>query len=276
MFHPIVAAIFDIEMGWGELRFADLIVRLGSATLLGGLLGLERERLERSAGFRTHALVSVASALMMIVSTYGFPATTPEQAAALDPSRIAAQVVSGIGFLGAGVIIFRQNAIRGLTTAASIWAVSGVGLAAGGGLYVAAAAGTGFMLLISAGFRPIERKMFAHHALMHRVVVTSTKSDAVMDEVRQAMAGTQIDLRSMQFDRKDKKGQVLVELTFRVENQEEMLALVTKLQAAPDVVRVGWRRGASLIRRAGMSGIRSDDFHEEEEDEDEMLNGKRP
>src|SRR5699024_2156148 len=100
--------------------------------VLGGLIGLERERLDRAAGFRTHALVAVASALIMVVSTYGFPATSREGGGGLDPSRMAAQVVSGVGFLGAGVIILRGNTVRGLTTAATIWAVAGLGLAAGG------------------------------------------------------------------------------------------------------------------------------------------------
>ena len=268
MIQPTLAAIFEINMDWGQLGFGDLMMRLASATVLGGLLGIERERLERSAGFRTHALVSVASALMMIVSTYGFPVPQGDAIGALDPSRIAAQVVSGIGFLGAGVIIFRENTIRGLTTAASIWAVAGVGLAAGGGLYVAAAAGTGIMLLISAGFRPIERKMFAHHAMLHRIVITTSNSNSVIEEIRSAMAGTDILLRTMQFDRKDKKGQVLVELTLRAPKQDDVMDLISRLQAAPDVVRVGWRRGASMLRRAGMSGIRAREYHDDDvEDE---------
>jgi uncharacterized membrane protein YhiD involved in acid resistance len=273
MILPILSAWYEIDMDWGQLGFGDLMMRLASATVLGGLLGIERERLERSAGFRTHALVSVASALMMIVSTYGFPVPEGGAEGALDPSRIAAQVVSGIGFLGAGVIIFRENTIRGLTTAASIWAVAGVGLAAGGGLYVAAAAGTGFMLLISAGFRPIERKMFAHHALLHRIVVTTTNSDSVIEEIRAAMAGTEIQLRTMQFDRKDKKDQVIVELTLRASKQEDVMDLITRLQAAPNVVRVGWRRGASMLRRAGMSGIRTREYNDDDVD-NEVGGGK--
>src|SRR5688500_9035766 len=93
------------SMDWGQLPFWDLVMRLAAATVLGGLIGLERERLDRAAGLRTHALVSVASALIMVVSTYGFPAPPDGTAGSLDPSRIAAQVVSGVGFLGAGVII---------------------------------------------------------------------------------------------------------------------------------------------------------------------------
>ncbi len=147
------------------LPFFDMVLRLGVAALLGALIGLERERLERAAGLRTHSLVALASALLMIVSTYGFSDVLGKDGfVALDPSRVAAQVVSGIGFLGAGVIIFRKNAVRGLTTAASVWSVSGIGLAAGGGLLTTALVATGFILLIQAGFRPLERRFFNHRA----------------------------------------------------------------------------------------------------------------
>src|SRR5690242_2835579 len=108
-----------------ELSTTQILLRLGTAAILGALVGLERERLERAAGLRTHALVAVASATVMITSAFGFSDTlTPERLVSLDPSRVAAQVVSGIGFLGAGVIIFRKNAVRGLTTAASVSSVA--------------------------------------------------------------------------------------------------------------------------------------------------------
>ena len=112
--------------------YLEVIIRLVVAAVLGSLIGLERERLDRGAGLRTHALVATASALIIIVSAYGFSDVLQEGRIVLDPSRVAAQVVSGIGFLGAGTIILRKNAIRGLTTAASVWAVAGIGLAAWG------------------------------------------------------------------------------------------------------------------------------------------------
>lgn len=141
----------------------EMILRLALATFLGAVVGLERERLDRAAGLRTHALVASASCLVMLVSAFGFAdAVTADHTVILDPSRVAAQVVSGIGFLGAGTIILRKNAIRGLTTAASIWAVAGLGLAVGGGLYVPALASTGLMLLVLVGLRPVEGLLFAH------------------------------------------------------------------------------------------------------------------
>ena len=102
-------------------------MRLGVAAVLGALVGLERERLEWAAGMRTHALVSLGSALFMVVSIFGFSDILNERHVILDPSRVAAQVASGIGFIGAGTIIFRREVVKGLTTAASIWAVAAVG-----------------------------------------------------------------------------------------------------------------------------------------------------
>jgi putative Mg2+ transporter-C (MgtC) family protein len=146
------------------LSFTDTVLRLGLATLLGALVGLERERLERAAGIRTHAIVSLGAALIMLVSTYGFSDVLgPDQRVEVDVSRVAAQVVSGIGFLGAGVIIFRKSVVRGLTTAASVWAVAGLGLACGGGMFAAAGVTTVLLLALQMVLRPIEQRVFAHH-----------------------------------------------------------------------------------------------------------------
>jgi hypothetical protein len=119
------------------LAHQEIVLRLFVAAILGAAVGLERERLEWVAGLRTHMLVCLGAALVMIVSAYGFNEVISAYRVVLDPSRVAAQVVSGIGFLGAGTILFlRQQVIRGLTTAASLWAVAAVGLAVGGGLYL--------------------------------------------------------------------------------------------------------------------------------------------
>lgn len=119
------------------------ILRLAVAGLLGTAVGIEREWRVKEAGFRTHFLVSLGSALFMIVSQWGFDDfLASHDGLRLDPSRVAAQVVSGIGFIGAGAIIFQRQIVRGLTTAASLWAISGVGLAAGAGMYGVAAAAT--------------------------------------------------------------------------------------------------------------------------------------
>ena len=115
--------------------FWDFAWRLLLAGVLGAVIGLDREYRAKEAGFRTHFLVALGSALFMIVSQYGFSGALAGADVKLDPSRVAAQVVSGIGFLGAGTIIFQKQVVRGLTTAAGLWATAGIGLAVGGGMY---------------------------------------------------------------------------------------------------------------------------------------------
>lgn len=124
------------------------IFRLVVAGLLGTVVGIEREWRVKEAGFRTHFLVSLGSALFMIVSQWGFEEFLAlHDGLRLDPSRVAAQVVSGIGFIGAGAIIFHRQIVRGLTTAASLWAIAGVGMATGAGMYGVAIAATALTLV---------------------------------------------------------------------------------------------------------------------------------
>lgn len=121
----------------------EFIIRLMFASLLGTVIGLDREYRQKSAGFRTHFLVSMGSALFMIISQYGFDHFSAIAGdVRLDPSRIAAQVVSGIGFIGAGTIIIQRRFISGLTTAAGLWATAGIGMACGAGMYWLALAAT--------------------------------------------------------------------------------------------------------------------------------------
>ena len=138
------------------------VLRLLLAAVLGLGIGLEREERYRTAGMRTHTLVCMAAALLMLVSSYGF--TTVVNAThtiVLNPSRIAAQVVSGVGFLGAGAIILHKDAVHGLTTAASVWLVAGIGLACGCGLYTLAIVTTGLALGTLRGLKLFERRFLS-------------------------------------------------------------------------------------------------------------------
>src|SRR6202789_2183403 len=141
----------------------NLILRLLIAAVLGSIIGADRERLAWAAGLRTHMLVSVGACLFMIVSAFGFADVLGAKNVVLDPSRVAAQVVSGIGFLGAGSILLRGEVVRGLTTAASLWSVAAVGLAVGGGLYIEAVAATVVILIILAGVKPLEERFQQRH-----------------------------------------------------------------------------------------------------------------
>jgi putative Mg2+ transporter-C (MgtC) family protein len=145
-----------------DLPFLTIFLRLLVALLLGAAIGLERERVERAAGLRTVTLVSVGSALFMIISSHGLYAESTSGVAAIrfDPSRLAAQVVSGIGFLGAGAILLRRNLVRGLTTAATVWATAAIGLAAGAGLLMTAVITTVMILFVLMVLKPLELRLF--------------------------------------------------------------------------------------------------------------------
>ena len=123
---------------------------------------MDRQRYEWAAGLRTHMLVCLGSALIMIVSAYGFAEIQQAEHVSFDPSRVAAQVVSGIGFLGAGTILFlKHEVVKGLTTAAGLWTVGGIGLAIGGGLYFAAVAATVLVLIILILIKPYKKRLIA-------------------------------------------------------------------------------------------------------------------
>jgi len=143
-------------LGWDEA-----LLRLALAAALGGLVGFERELREREAGLRTHLLVSLGSALFTIVSAYGFHSFLSSGASVVraDPTRIAAQIVTGIGFLGAGAIIRQGLSVRGLTTAATLWVVAAIGMASGAGYYGPAVATTVLTILALWPLRLIAYRM---------------------------------------------------------------------------------------------------------------------
>jgi putative Mg2+ transporter-C (MgtC) family protein len=171
----------------------QVVLRLVVAAVLGGLVGLERERLEWAAGMRTHALVSLGSALFMVVSIFGFSDILAEQHVILDPSRVAAQVASGIGFIGAGTIILRREVVKGLTTAASIWAVAAVGLAVGGGMFLAAGAATLLALALLVLAKPLKARLFPNRKEARRVRVVVGRGTP-LGELRDEIEASEVSL----------------------------------------------------------------------------------
>jgi len=155
------------------------MLRLLVALILGAVVGLERERQERAAGLRTVTMVSLGSCLFTIVGAYGFPNT--------DPSRVAAQIVTGIGFLGAGTIFLRKDLVRGLTTAATIWTVAAIGMAAGTSQYIVAFFTTLLILSVLMVLKPIEKRFFKRpsEALVSVVV---PRGETEIERVRAALA----------------------------------------------------------------------------------------
>ena len=140
-------------VGGNMINNYEILIRLILSAIMGGSIGIEREANNRPAGLRTHILVSVGSTLIMLVSIYGFEGEG-------DPARLAAQVVSGIGFLGAGTILRTGNSIKGLTTAASLWVCAGIGLAIGAGYYVGGVITAVIVLLSLVLLGTAEKKIF--------------------------------------------------------------------------------------------------------------------
>ncbi len=151
-----------------SLSLEEEVLRLALAAVLGGAVGIERELREHEAGLRTHMLVAVGSALFTLVSAYGFSeffaAQEGNRFVPIDPTRIAAQIVTGIGFLGAGAIIRQGPRVRGLTTAATLWAVAAIGLACGAGYYSGAIATTVVVLVALWPVRIMWRYLVGHRA----------------------------------------------------------------------------------------------------------------
>ncbi|MFT4117887.1 MgtC/SapB family protein [Bradyrhizobium sp.] len=174
----------------------EILLRLCVAAACGSIIGFERERLLWTAGIRTHMLVCVGACLIMIVSAFGFSESLVAKNVVLDPSRVAAQVVSGVGFLGAGAILARNEVVRGLTTAASVWSVAAIGLAVGGGLYFAAGASTAIIILILAGVKPLEEAYRARNQSCQFKIGLSQNAVIAPEDVQKALG-----LRSNQVKR---------------------------------------------------------------------------
>jgi putative Mg2+ transporter-C (MgtC) family protein len=216
----------------------ELVLRLTVAAILGGLVGLERERLEWAAGMRTHALVSLGSALFMVVSIFGFSDILNERHVILDPSRVAAQVASGIGFIGAGTIIFRREVVKGLTTAASIWAVAAVGLAVGGGMFLAAGSATLLALVLLVLARPIKRRLFPNRKEARRVRLLVGRGTPLA-ELREEIEASEVPLERIVVRPGSSADEDDAELVLgKGSRKEELLSLMDALRRVSGVREV--------------------------------------
>jgi putative Mg2+ transporter-C (MgtC) family protein len=207
----------------------ELLSRLILAAFLGGLIGFERERLSWVAGLRTHMLVCLGATLIMIVSQYAFHEVLHEGLIMLDPSRVSAQVVSGIGFLGAGTIIFLKNVVRGLTTAASLWAVAAVGLAVGGGLYLAAICTTALILLILAGIKPIEKR-FIRKNQAHGLRFSAKSGLLSLNAIQEIMSQMNLQQESTRVQIEKSGDKEIFHLLFRTTSPTNFMTIMDQLR----------------------------------------------
>jgi putative Mg2+ transporter-C (MgtC) family protein len=220
---------------WTEVGYLALAFALSS------LIGLERELRQRSAGLRTHALVGVASALIMLVSKYGFTDVLSDRVV-LDPSRVAAQIVSGIGFIGGGLIFVRRDAVRGLTTAATIWLTAGVGMAAGAGLPLLACLVTGAHFLVVYGFTPLVRRLERLSSAERRSVLRITYRDqpGILREVLSRCTHQGFTVNELTTEQVPDHEQALglVSVTMRVSGTDALPALVAGLTEVEGVLGI--------------------------------------
>jgi len=222
-----------------EITITEIILRLVFAMILGGLIGLEREMHGRAAGFRTHILMAVGSALIMELSVYAFP-LDPAHGLVRDPARLAAQVVSGVGFIGAGTVLREGASIRGLTTAASLWVVSGIGLAIGAGFYVAGLAAAMIAITALLLLRPLEHRFLTpHHQFISMVVADHPGQLAAVTKL---IAERNINVRNVQMSEGPEAGQVTVEMTLQIPPSVDRLQLTADLKALPGVFSVSHGR----------------------------------
>jgi putative Mg2+ transporter-C (MgtC) family protein len=175
----MIASSGNVE-GWTQVG------ELALALLLSALIGVEREIRQKSAGLRTHTLVGVGAALFMLISKYGFNDVLQTGRVVLDPSRVAAQIVTGIGFLGAGLIFVRRDSVRGLTTAASIWVTAAIGACAGAGLPILAVLATGIYFVVAVGFPVVSKRLPRSSTATSMIRIRYRDGQGVLRKVLQA------------------------------------------------------------------------------------------
>ena len=221
------------SLGWGEN-----LGRLALAAALGGAIGFERELRDREAGFRTHMLVCIGSALFTIVSAYGFREflTSGDQVVRADPTRIAAQIVTGIGFLGAGAIIRQGVSIRGLTTAATLWVAAAIGMAAGAGYYAGAVLGTIVTLIALWPLRRLAFPVFERLRPEERSMIIELRPDTKAAQLLAALEEEDARVEYFQLADEDDRRTITVTLD---KPSQQLLSDISDLEF---VQGVQWRR----------------------------------
>lgn len=213
------------------LRNSELLLRIFVAMILGMLIGNERKNRMKSAGMRTHALVALGSALMMVVSKYGFGDTVQG-----DGARLAAQVVSGVGFLGAGMIFVRHNLVSGLTTAAGVWTTAGIGLTIGAGMYFVGILSALMMVLMQNISHRIP--FFSNVAYAGQIRMTIQKKQGAVAEMEQLLVRHNLEIQSVQIQKTEKEK---IKLEFDVLYPKKMNkpALFSMLAEREEILSLG-------------------------------------
>ncbi len=209
-----------------------ILLRLLLAILLGGLVGFEREQSKHAAGLRTNILVCLGSCLLMLLSIYGFSEFADEPNVRLDPARLAAQVITGIGFLGAGTILFTGKSITGLTTAASLWVVSAIGLAVGAGFYFASTTSTVMVLITLWAFNKLEKRYISAKR-EHLLKIKADDLSNTLLNLNSLLLNRKIIMRKMLLAEPEEEGdgaQILLQVHVTLPKTETLLALLEQIK----------------------------------------------
>lgn len=217
-----------------------MMVRLIVSAIFGGIVGMERGSGDRPAGFRTHILVCAGSTLIMLVSLYGFDgfdALPFEYPRNRDSARIAAQVVSGIGFLGAGTILHEGVTIRGLTTAASLWMVSAIGLAVGAGMFLVGGAATAITMITLVTFHNWEKRFAGTNRAGRRFVrVVSDNKPGTITEITSYLAENGIKVKTLNVKTATNKKQLVLEIYLKVDKELDANTIISGIQDISGVI----------------------------------------
>lgn len=211
----------------------QMIMRLCLAALLGGIVGMERGSGDRPAGLRTHVLVCTGSALIMLVSIYAFD----PQTYARDPGRIAAQVVSGIGFLGAGTILHEGLTVRGLTTAASLWMVAAIGLAVGSGMLLMGIISTVIMLITLVTFHGWEKRLPGNGSNARRYIrVVANNNPNIMVSILGYLGSHNVKVRTLNVKNNNIQGTIIIELYLKMSKDFNVNEIIAGINTLEDVI----------------------------------------
>jgi len=220
------------------LPWPEIALRLALAAIFGGAIGIERARKDWAAGLRTHMMVSMGSALIMLVSSFGFGDVVGKGYAELDPSRVAAQIVSGIGFIGAGAILFRKpSTVLGLTTASGIWTVAGIGMATGGGMYFAAGVATVFSICILWAMQPLQRMVSSKFKMKTLKIVADVKTDPIQI-INKLLEDNDVDFSNFSISRSSKS--LIIELILDRPGNKKLINIADAIQKEPYVKKISW------------------------------------
>ena len=207
-----------------QLPETVIIIRIVVAALLGGFIGLEREYHGQPAGLRTHMILCIGACLAMCLSINASYYGTNG-----DAERIAAQVISGVGFLGAGAIFKYGGGVRGLTTAASIWTTASIGMAAGSGLFLTASAGTALLLFTLIILNSFE-KSFIHEKITRTIVIKGSDHPRFLEEIKTHLHNFKIAVKSISFSKDVVNNQIEVKSVIKVFNDQDMDLIICDIQ----------------------------------------------